>query len=70
MTRLQRPLTSIGLAPPIAGPLSGCAVVTVAGAAAAAVIAVGGAVVSSGVEVNGMVIEKTVDAVTPDAEAT
>ena len=46
--------------------LSGCAVVTVAGAAAGAVISVGGAVVSTGVKVTGKVIEKTIDAVSDD----
>jgi len=46
--------------------LSGCAVVTVAGAAAGAVITVGAAVVSTGVKVTGKVIEKTIDAVGDD----
>jgi hypothetical protein len=46
--------------------LSGCAVVTVAGAAAGAVITVGAAVVSTGVKVTGRVIEKTIDAVGDD----
>lgn len=49
----------------IAALLSGCAVVSVAGAAAGAAIAVTGAVVSTGVKVTGKVIEKTVDVVTP-----
>jgi hypothetical protein len=48
--------------------LPGCAVVTVAGAAAGAAISVTGAVVSTGVKVTGKVIEKTVDAVTPDSK--
>lgn len=48
--------------------LNGCAVVTVAGAAAGAAIAVTGAVVSTGVKVTGKVIEKTVDAVAGDEE--
>ena len=48
--------------------LSGCAVVTVAGAAAGAVITVAGAVVSAGVKVGGKVIEKTIDVVTPDSK--
>jgi hypothetical protein len=51
-----------------AGALGGCAVVTVAGAAAGAAISVAGAVVSTGVKVTGKVIEKTVDAVTPDSK--
>lgn len=42
---------------------SGCAVVSVAGAAAGAAISVTGAVVSTGVSVTGKVIEKTVDVV-------
>jgi len=45
--------------------LGGCAVVTVAGAAAGTAISVAGAVVSTGVKVTGKVIEKTVDIVTP-----
>ena len=48
-----------------AATLPGCAVVTVAGAAAGAAIGVAGAVVSTGVKVTGKVIEKTVDVVTP-----
>lgn len=43
--------------------LGGCAVVTVAGAAAGAAISVGGAVVSTGVKVTGKVVEKTIDVV-------
>jgi hypothetical protein len=45
--------------------LSGCAVVSVAGATAGAAISVTGAVVSTGVKVTGKVIEKTIDVVTP-----
>lgn len=45
--------------------LSGCAVVSVAGAAAGAAISVTGAVVSSTVSVTGKVIGKTIDVVTP-----
>lgn len=45
--------------------LSGCAVVSVAGAAAGAAIDVAGAVASTTVKVTGKVIEKTVDAVMP-----
>jgi hypothetical protein len=48
--------------------LPGCAVVTVAGAAAGAAISVTGAVVSTGVSVTGKVVEKTIDAVTPAAK--
>lgn len=48
--------------------LSGCAVVSVAGAVAGAAISVTGAVVSTGVSVTGKVIEKTVDAVAGDEE--
>ncbi len=47
--------------------MSGCAVITVAGAVAGAAISVGGAVVSTGVKVTGKVIEKTVDVVTPSS---
>lgn len=49
----------------VAAPLSGCAVASVAGAAAGAAISVTGAVVSTGVRVTGKVVEKTIDAVTP-----
>lgn len=45
--------------------LNGCAVVSIAGAAAGAAISVTGAVVSTGVKVTGKVIEKTIDVVTP-----
>lgn len=45
--------------------LPGCAVVTVAGAAAGAAISVAGAVVSTGVKVTGKIIEKTVDVLVP-----
>ena len=45
--------------------LGGCAVVTVAGAAAGAAISVTGAVVATGVSVTGKVIGKTVDLVLP-----
>lgn len=48
--------------------LPGCAVVTVAGAAAGAAISVAGAVVSTGVKVTGKVIEKTIDVIVPDDE--
>ena len=49
-------------------PLSGCTVLSVAGAAAGAAISVTGAVVSTTVKVGGKVVEKTIDAVTPSAE--
>ena len=49
--------------------LGGCAVISVAGAAAGAAISVTGAVVSTGVKVTGKVIEKTVDVVTPSSPA-
>ena len=55
---------ALGLALAV-GLLPGCAVVTVAGAAAGAVIGVAGAVVSTGVKVTGKVVEKTIDVVTP-----
>ncbi len=45
--------------------LPGCAVVTVAGAAAGAAVSVASAVVSTGVKVTGKVVEKTIDLVTP-----
>ncbi len=54
---------SLGLAGALA--LPGCAVVSIAGAAAGAAISVTGAVVSTGVKVTGKVIEKTIDVVTP-----
>jgi hypothetical protein len=47
---------------------SGCAVATVAGAAAGAAISVTGAVVSTGVSMAGKVVEKTVDLVTPSKD--
>ena len=49
--------------------LGGCAVVSVAGAAAGAAISVTGAVVSTGVKVTGKVVEKTIDVVTPGDSA-
>jgi hypothetical protein len=45
--------------------LSGCAVISVAGAAAGAAISVTGAAVSTTVKVTGKVIEKSIDLVTP-----
>lgn len=47
--------------------LPGCAVVTVAGAAAGAAITVTGAVVGTTVKVAGKVVEKTIDIVTPSS---
>ncbi len=44
---------------------SGCAVVSVAGAAAGAAISVGGAVVGTTVKVAGKVVEKTIDLAAP-----
>lgn len=46
---------------------SGCAVVSVAGAAAGAAISITGAAVGATVSVTGKVIGKTIDAVTPDS---
>ena len=53
----------------VATTLPGCAVVTVAGAAAGAVVSVGGAVVGSTVKVAGKVVEKTIDLAVPGAPA-
>jgi hypothetical protein len=64
----RRPPLALMFAALCACVLSGCAVVTVAGAAAGAVISVGGAVVSTGVKVTGKVIEKTIDAVSDDED--
>jgi predicted peptidase len=60
---LIRTARALALAASCAGLLGGCAVVSVAGAAAGAAISVTGAVVSTGVKVTGTVIEKTVDVV-------
>lgn len=65
-TGLSKPVAAALLA---SAALSGCAVVSVAGAAAGAAISVTGAVVSTGVKVTGKVIEKTIDVVTPDSKA-
>lgn len=64
MLLLLRVLTVVTLA----SALHGCAVVSVAGAAAGAAITVGGAVVATGVKVTGAVIEAGVDAVSDDEE--
>ena len=45
--------------------VSGCAVVTVAGAVAGAAVSVGGAVVGTTVKVAGKVVEKTIDLAVP-----
>ena len=55
------------LAPALLASLQGCAVVSVAGAAAGAAIEVGAAVVSTTVRVTGKVVEKTIDAATPSS---
>jgi hypothetical protein len=66
MTRNHHRSTQFLLCFALVAPLaSGCAVVTVAGAAAGAVISVTGAVVSTTVSVAGKVVEKTIDVVTP-----
>jgi hypothetical protein len=48
--------------------LSGCAVVSVAGAAAGAAISVTGAVVNTGVKVTGAAVGAAIDVVTPDKD--
>jgi hypothetical protein len=53
------PLLAVALLAP------GCAVVSVAGAAAGAAVSVGGAVVGSTVKVAGKVVEKTIDVAVP-----
>ena len=66
--QLPRPTRHARLAAGLLGAallLPGCAVVTVAGAAAGAAVSVAGAVVSTGVKVTGKVVEKTIDLVTP-----
>jgi len=64
------PIQRLALAAIFSIALSGCAVVSVAGAAAGAAISVTGAVVSTGVKVTGKVIEKTIDVVTPSSGKT
>jgi hypothetical protein len=64
----RHPSRALLAASALAAALSGCAVVTVAGAAAGAAISVTGAVVSTGVKVTGKVVEKTIDIVTPDSD--
>jgi hypothetical protein len=53
----------------VAASLGGCAVASVAGAAAGAAIEVTGAVVATTVRVTGKVVEKTIDVVTPSSTA-
>ena len=65
MPALRLALLAAALCVPL---LQGCAVATVAGAAAGAVISVGAAVVSTGVKVTGKVGEKTIDAVSDDED--
>lgn len=65
-TRMNKILLCLTLSLPLA--TSGCAVVSVAGAAAGAAISVTGAVVSTGVKVTGKVVEKTIDLAVPDSE--
>jgi hypothetical protein len=57
----------VAVAAGLAIALSGCAVITVAGAAAGAAVSVTGAVVSTGVKVTGKVVEKTIDVMVPDS---
>lgn len=61
----NRRLRVVAMALLLASALPGCAVVSVAGAAAGAVVTVGGAVVGSTVKVAGKVVEKTIDLATP-----
>jgi hypothetical protein len=49
--------------------LSGCGVLSVAGAAAGAAISVTGAVVGAGVKVTGKVVEKAIDVAVPGDSA-
>jgi hypothetical protein len=56
---LVAPLLLVAFAAP------GCAIVSVAGAAAGAAVSVGGAVVGSTVKVAGKVVEKTIDVAVP-----
>ena len=65
----HRRICALAVALPLASALPGCAVVTVAGAAAGAAVSVGGAVVGSTVRVAGKVVEKTVDVVVPGSAA-
>lgn len=60
-----RTLAALLLASGLGVGMGGCAVVSVAGAAAGAAISVAGAVVSTGVTVTGKVVSKTIDVITP-----
>jgi len=63
---LERPFRRLAFAALLAATLlPGCAVVTIAGAAAGAAVSVGGAVVGSTVKVAGKVVEKTIDLAVP-----
>ena len=62
-----RTLAALLLATGLGMGMGGCAVVSVAGAAAGAAISVAGAVVSTGVTVTGKVVSKTIDVITPAA---
>jgi hypothetical protein len=69
---LLRRLCALAAAPVLLAPLTGCAVVTVASAAAGAAVIVGSAAVSVGsavvgttAKVAGKVVEKTVDVAVP-----
>ena len=73
---IHRRICALAVALPLASALPGCAVVSVAGAAAgaavsvgSAAVSVGGAVVGSTVRVAGKVVEKTVDVVVPGGGA-
>ena len=68
--RLLHRRAALPLAAALLLPLSGCAVVTVAGAVAGAAVSVAGAVVSTTVGVAGKVVEKTIDAVSSDPAPT
>ncbi|MED5619726.1 hypothetical protein [Ideonella sp. BN130291] len=68
MPNLRRLLMAAALVAALPA-FTGCAVVSVAGAAAGAAISVTGAVVSTGVKVTGKVVEKTIDAVTPGSSS-
>jgi hypothetical protein len=69
-TQFRQPSLLVRLAAPavLAVAVSGCGVMSVAGAAAGAAISVTGAVVSTGVKVTGKVVEKTIDVVTPSSD--
>jgi hypothetical protein len=66
-TQSRHPSFVVRLAAPavLALALSGCGVLSVAGAAAGAAVSVTGAVVSTGVKVTGKVVEKAIDIAVP-----